>query len=277
MTNIEKLVVKCKQRFNQLLSLLDDSNNSETAVETFMKDVEGKKQSEFQTEPTLVFSQDSLYVDPSNDFFNDKNEPKTVVNTHMYDKTEAFDEEIDGNIDNMKNSDYLLMQKDDQYDKTESKPENISMCEKTVIFDEENHNTESPMQTGNAADSPLNILDKSASTDINPSKTIISDCNPRIEKLLKSLSVIIEELDSLSTQTEDSNAKTVIEFCQNRLLETLFANNCDIIDSDSLYDNNRHSVRPISIISKNTPITEFVRAGVLYKGKVLLKAIIKTS
>ena len=83
MTSIEKLVVKCKQRFNQLLSLLDDSNNSETAVETFMKDVEGEKQSEIQTEPTLVFSQNSLYVDPSNDFFNDKKESKTV-NTHMY-------------------------------------------------------------------------------------------------------------------------------------------------------------------------------------------------
>lgn len=276
MTSIEKLVVKCKQRFNQLLSLLDDSNNSETAVETFMKDVEGEKQSEIQTEPTLVFSQNSLYVDPSNDFFNDKKESKTV-NTHMYDKTEAFDEEIDGDIDNMKNPDCLLMQKDDYNDKTELKPENVSMCEKTEIFDEEKHNTESLVQTGNATELPLNILDNSASTDSNPSETIISDSDPKIEKLLKSLSGIIEELDSLSTQTEDSNAKTVIEFCQNRLLETLFTNSCDIIDSDSLYDNNRHSVRPISIVSKDTPITDFLRVGALYKGKVLLKAIVKTS
>lgn len=275
MIKLEKLVAKCKQQCNKIISLLDDSNNSETAVETFMKEVEGKKQPEIQNEPPLVYSQNSLYIDPSNEFLNDITESKTV-NIPMYDKTETFGEEAEDNIKNMKNSDCLSTQMEDFNDKTELKTGKVSMSEKTETSNEEAvNNIESMMKSDNVTDSSINILDNNVSTDCISSETIISDNNPKIEELLKSLSVIIEELDRLSIQTEDSNAKTVIEFCQNRLLETLFTNSCDIIDSDSLYDNNRHSVRPISIVSKDTPITEFVRAGALYKGKVLLKAIIK--
>ena len=95
------------------------------------------------------------------------------------------------------------------------------------------------------------------------------------KSIIPSLVELIEELDSIVKQSIDCNVHAVVEFCQNRIVEVLLANGCSKIEESTLFDSLCHTVKPFAIIGNGTEIHSYLRDGIIYKGKILLKAIVK--
>ncbi|SRR5574344_1497833 len=93
--------------------------------------------------------------------------------------------------------------------------------------------------------------------------------------LLLSIVGLIEELDTILAQHNDQNILSVLNFSQDRLFEILTENGCSKFDTDAKFDCARHTTRPLKFIPKDTPIKEYLRSGILFHEKVLLKALVK--
>ena len=104
-------------------------------------------------------------------------------------------------------------------------------------------------------------------------RTIKSDI-PKIkeESLIQSFTELIKELDIVLTKAEDENSRQTIKFCQSRIIEILSNNGVESMEKDSIFDSTRHIPVPFKIVPNGTPIANIERIGLIYAGKVVLKA-----
>lgn len=94
-------------------------------------------------------------------------------------------------------------------------------------------------------------------------------------QLICELAYLLEDLNRLNSQTDDENAKSTIKYCENRIVEILLSNGCESIDNDLSFDNSRHVPFPFSFLSNGCSIDKTIKPGLIYKGKVLIKAIVE--
>nr|WP_303776300.1 hypothetical protein [Bacteroides intestinalis] len=92
------------------------------------------------------------------------------------------------------------------------------------------------------------------------------------ESLIQSFTELIEELDIVLTKAEDENSRQTIKFCQSRIIEILSNNGVESMEKDSIFDSTRHIPVPFKIVPNGTPIANIERIGLIYAGKVVLKA-----
>lgn len=104
---------------------------------------------------------------------------------------------------------------------------------------------------------------------------IMAQCEAALLKpIVANVVALINELDGYKQQFNDSNEKVIIDYCQNRLIETLLqVNGISSID-DAVYDVQRNTIYPYYVIANGTPIKNTKRVGLIYNGKVLLKSIV---
>ena len=242
MISLKTFIMKCKQHCNQILSVLDDSHNYETAVEAFIKESEGKQTIEIQEKDENLYEKDCLYSEPTNEYFQDNSNENTSPNEY---KELLNNESIRAN------------EVDQILELCNNVPSEINVL---------------PFDT-NKIDTQVNDEEiNKKHIDIENIQYIEKDPSNNIILALKE---IIEELDSIYKQTNDSNVLTTIEFCQSRIIEALINNGCSIMKDFALFNSTHHVTRPFSIIKNGTKIQSYIRNGVIHKGKVLLKAIVK--
>lgn len=117
-------------------------------------------------------------------------------------------------------------------------------------------------------------------TEVEVHESVVSDGikdTKSKEDLISSLVNLLEELDSLVQKSQDENVLSTIDFCQNRLFEILLSNGCFLIEDEKMFDNTRHTTRPFIIPNCNAVIVRFKRKGIIYNGKVLLKAVVQVN
>ena len=94
-------------------------------------------------------------------------------------------------------------------------------------------------------------------------------------KLFSSFADLINEFDTYLLQTQNEETKQMIELCQYRLIESMAANGATPIDKDTKYNCLRHVPIPFSIVQDGMPITEVLRIGLEYNGRIVLKAKVR--
>jgi molecular chaperone GrpE (heat shock protein) len=99
-----------------------------------------------------------------------------------------------------------------------------------------------------------------------------NDKNSDFDILLSNIINLIDELDCVSNRLNSEESKNLIDFIQERMLECVSFGNMDFINIDSEFDNSRHTAVPFKIVPNGTPILKFIRKGLFYNGRVLLKA-----
>lgn len=101
---------------------------------------------------------------------------------------------------------------------------------------------------------------------------IEKSCN---NQLMYELPTLLEELNNLYSQTTDENVISTIQFCESRIKEMMLACGCKSINEDSSFDNSRHVPHPFSFVQNGCLIEKTIKPGLIYKNKVLVKAIVK--
>lgn len=246
MISLKTFIMKCKLHCNRIFSVLDDSHNYETAVETFIKESEGKKNIDNQEKDNESFyDTGSLYSEPTNEYF--QVDPTEDTSVDPEEQKDLFNEKS-----------IIPNEMDQILEKCDNIPSEISMP---------------PLNT-NKIETKLNEEKfEKINIDIENDQYGETDDSSNI---IFALTEIIEELDSVYKQSDDSNVYTTIEFCQNRIIEVLLANGCSVMEEFELFNPIHHVTSPFTIIKNGTEIQSYQRNGIIYKGKVLLKAIVKT-
>lgn len=83
---------------------------------------------------------------------------------------------------------------------------------------------------------------------------------------------IINEFDSYSNSVTDESNRAVLKLCQDRIIGALYDSGAGLIEDDVEFDNNRHISMPLKVVNDGTPIIRFVRKGIIWRDKVILKA-----
>lgn len=87
---------------------------------------------------------------------------------------------------------------------------------------------------------------------------------------------LVKELDYYASQIDNENGKNVVSYCQNRIIESILKHNSFVaISADTEYNTLWHTTRPYSSVQEGTIIKDIIRTGIIYHGKVILKAIVK--
>lgn len=235
MVSLKELVMKCKQQCDKLISIFDDSHNYETAVETFMRENEEVSPKDSSNKVEMPDYQEKSL------YVNPIDETGKVIDCENVNNVNITDE------DDSKHRDERINRVDELIDSSVDIPPYIDLEKNRKESISENLDTNTSLTNNEFIDN----------------------------NMLKSIIELVEELDHILAQSNDSNAQSIMQYCQDRLFEILFNNGCARINSDTAYDSERHTVRPLSIISKGTHISEYVRDGVLFNGEVLLKALVK--
>jgi len=92
--------------------------------------------------------------------------------------------------------------------------------------------------------------------------------------LMLKLSDLLEELDNLTSKITDSNGKNIIDFCTNRIIESMVSCGCELIENEKVFNSSRHIPSPFTFVQDGIKITKVVRCGLIYKGKVIRKALV---
>lgn len=92
--------------------------------------------------------------------------------------------------------------------------------------------------------------------------------------LMLKLSDLLEELDNLTSKITDSNGINVIDFCVNRIIESMVSCGCELIENDDVFNSSRHIPSPFTFVQDGSKITKVVKCGLIYKGKVIRKALV---
>lgn len=92
--------------------------------------------------------------------------------------------------------------------------------------------------------------------------------------LMSKLSNLLEELDNLSLKSTDSNVINIIDFCANRIIESMVSCGCELIEHDNVFNSSRHRPSPFTFVQDGSKITKVVKCGLIYKGKVIRKALV---
>lgn len=244
MVSIKEFIVKFKKRCHHIASVFDDSHDYETAVETLLKEsnenIEIKDN--FATEPTS--KTDVLYAEPTNEykgiFINDgvQQYSKEVANKDSLQQT-IHEKEVDNIcLDKLTDNSSLNSSINDVTDEKES---NLKTQE-CIIVDEK-------------------IVGESKEVDSLIINTSLVD--------------LIEELDQLSNNSNDDNITAIIDFCQNRIIEILLSNGCKGINEIEVFDPTLHVSFPFAVVPCGVKIKSYIRIGVMFDKKVLLKAKVK--
>lgn len=94
-------------------------------------------------------------------------------------------------------------------------------------------------------------------------------------KSYEDLANILTELDMVKNRLDSVDSRNVIQFCQERIIECMIKWGVDVIDDCMLFNPMLHIPEPYSIVKEGTPISEYLRVGLKYNNKVLLKALVK--
>ena len=243
---LKTFIMKCKLHCTRILSVLDDSHNYETAVEAFIKESEGKINIDNQEEDNdTLHDKGNLYSEPTNEYY-------------QVDSTDDASVDSDEQKDLFNEKSIIPNEMNQILEMCDNIPPEIIM---------------SPLNT-NKIETKLNE-EKSEKKHIDIENSQHGEIDDS-SSIILALTEIIEELDSVYKQSDDSNVHTTIEFCQNRIIEVLLSNGCSEMEEFAFFNSTHHVTSPFSIIKNGTEIQSYLRNGVIYKGKVLLKAIVKT-
>ena len=238
--------MECKKCVKKVISVLDDSNNYETAVESLINESERVTTENIMVDLENV-QEGTLYSEPSN-----------ILSCHDENSDLEFSSVLQGSV----NEDTEMSGEIDRI---------LEMCEEVPAeinishFDNNIH--PSKMRT-DSNDDDVMIVD--VEYDTNDKKTVSDTC----VKIMLDLSELILELDTLYKQSDDSNMHAAIEFSQERIIEVLLANGCSIIEEQRSFDSVLHIPKPFAIVNNGAVIKSYLRQGIMYKGKILLKAIV---
>lgn len=93
--------------------------------------------------------------------------------------------------------------------------------------------------------------------------------------IVNQLVELITEFDMAKSKLIDTESIEIVSFCQNRIIESI-VNHCgDLINSDTIYSNERHIPMPFMIVPNGSIIKKVLRPGIIMNNKVLLKAIVQ--
>lgn len=240
--------MKCKQHCNRFLSVLDDSHNYETAVERFIKESDGKQSIDIQDRDDSIHEENGLYSEPTNEYIQVVPFDDVRVDSDEYKK--SFNKKMIISND----ADQIL-------ELCDNIPSEIDLSSLDICTYPDK--TETELSEKEITQKHINIGNIQGSETENSTR------------IIHALTELIEELDSIYKQSDDANVHTTIEFCQNRIIEVLVANGCSIVEEITSFNPTHHVTRPFSIIKNGTKIQAYLRNGVIYQEKVLLKAIVK--
>lgn len=92
--------------------------------------------------------------------------------------------------------------------------------------------------------------------------------------LLFDLAEIVSEMDTVKSRLNSNESKDIIEFCQERIIECMKKQPLDTCGQESVFNAEIHSAVPFQIVADGTPIINCLRPGLIYQGKLLLKALV---
>ena len=96
-----------------------------------------------------------------------------------------------------------------------------------------------------------------------------------LHSIFQSFVELIDELDALHNRIDDDNSKEIINYCEERIIETIIARGGKPIEKEDTYNVERHIPVPFQMVDEGTPISELVRKGIEDSEGVLLKALVK--
>lgn len=95
-----------------------------------------------------------------------------------------------------------------------------------------------------------------------------------VVEMLHSLAGIIEEYDSYLQRVQNPEVKQAIELLQYRLIEFLTASGVETIKNETEFNCLEHIAVPFAFVHDGTPIKEVRRIGLIFNGRILLKALV---
>ncbi len=123
---------------------------------------------------------------------------------------------------------------------------------------------------------PINVVELAIEESVPSKKS-----SPKVqtsannEHLVSAFAMLVEELDNLSQETSDTNILSTVEFIQNRIIEILLKHGCTPIDRDMAFDPTAHVTKPFRLFIDESEIASYIRVGVRFEGKVLIKAVVR--
>lgn len=117
----------------------------------------------------------------------------------------------------------------------------------------------------------------SSEKDIGPLADIAIhfEDNAQFEKLLENICLAMEDFDKKSENLAKQPGDKVFKFIRSKLIDRLMQSGASLIKNEESFDLLRHTPLEIQELpEEGCPISQTVRPGVEYDGKVFLKAIV---
>lgn len=114
--------------------------------------------------------------------------------------------------------------------------------------------------------------------DILSSGTTITDNkNEELPNLIifKRVSDIVEELDLIKQKLNSSETVQMVNFCQEKIIESLYSSGASLIKDENTYSSSRHRPSPYGIYPEGVHIKQTLRPGLIIQNEIVLKAVVE--
>lgn len=193
----------------------------------------------------------------------------------IYGDISTPDNELEKFIDDCENNDYIttsnkfnhnIEPERHLYEPIEVSIKDFDVCDElsqkkqiSTEYDNVNFETEQ-VKLSTAQTESLNILQPSKFNSYIP---------------VEDLANLVTELDMVKTRITSPESREIIVFCQERIIECMRNWPLGVIDSDYSFNPAYHILVPYAIVTEGTPISKYLRVGLKYEDKVLLKALVE--
>jgi len=137
-----------------------------------------------------------------------------------------------------------------------------------------------PLVMDESVQGPDEIVNPSDSSENG--KDLMADASPhseeyaQFEKLLENICLAMEDFDRKSENFAKQSGDKVYKFIRSKLIDRLMQSGASIIKDEDSFDLLRHNPVEISEhTEEGCKISETIRSGIEYGGKVYLRAIVK--
>lgn len=96
-----------------------------------------------------------------------------------------------------------------------------------------------------------------------------------ILSVFKRVSDIVEELDQIKQKLNSNETIQMVNFCQEKIIESLSNSGAGLIKDESTYSSSRHRPSPYGIYPEGTPIKQTLRPGLIIQEEIILKAVVE--
>lgn len=107
--------------------------------------------------------------------------------------------------------------------------------------------------------------------------TITDNKNEEVPNLIvfKRVSDIVEELDLIKQKLNSNETVQMVNFCQEKIIESLSCSGASLIKDESTYSSSRHRPSPYGIYPEGALIRQTLRPGLIIQDEIVLKAVVE--